>query len=153
MERSRTVAALLLAGLLAAACPADDDGDGATPSPAATAAADPCRELGVGEQVGLPVLFVTAPEVGAAVASPLQVGGCTNAFEATVNWQLVDRDGATLADGFATATCGNGCLGTFSFEIAFSVAAETIGTLRVFTISAEDGSEQDVNAIPLRLQP
>lgn len=147
----RTVPAVLVLGVLAAACPPDGDGTGS--SPTAGAVAEPCEDLGVGEQVDLPVLFVTAPDVGAAVTSPISVQGCTNAFEANVNWELLTADGTTLADGFATATCGTGCLGALSFEVAFTVPSETVGTLRVFAASPEDGSEQDVNAIPLRLRP
>lgn len=175
-RRRRTVLALVLPVLALAACTpgADDtDGDAVTPAPTVTvtvpattsspaptggggAAADPCAQLGPGSTItDLAVLFVTAPSVGAEVATGFPVAGCTNAFEATFQWELVDRDGAVLAGGNGTATCGSGCLGTFEFTVDYTIERPMVGTLRVFTLSAEDDSAgpQDLNAIPLRLQP
>lgn len=157
--RSAVLAAV--AALLLAACPGDGDADQSPvatvttppPAPSPTPVAGPCGELGPGRDVPLRVLFVTTPDVGEAVGSPLRVEGCTNAFEATFSWELVAADGTLLTEGFDTATCGSGCLGTFSFAVTFAVDEETIATLRVFTLSPRDGSVEDLNALPLRLEP
>ncbi|HEX2027831.1 MAG TPA: Gmad2 immunoglobulin-like domain-containing protein [Nitriliruptorales bacterium] len=172
-RRRRTVLAVLPILALAACTPPDDADGGVTPAPTVTvtvpvtkpspeatddggAAAGPCADLGPGSTItDLAVLFVTAPTVGAEVSSGFAVAGCTNAFEATFQWELVDRDGAVLAGGNGTATCGSGCLGTFEFTVDYTVERPILGTLKVFTLSAEDASAdpQDLNALPLRLQP
>lgn len=126
-----------------------------TPEPAPTGdgpavAEDPCDASGLD---GFAFIFVTTPAVGAEVADGDTVEGCSNTFEATYEYELVDGQGAVLDDGFGTATCGTGCVGDFSFELDFSVPEETVGYLRVFASSAEDGSETLVNSIPVLLQP
>ncbi len=125
-------------------------------SPAATTspdqAANACDELGSeGEQLAF--LFVTEPTVGAEVHPGFSVSGCSNAFEASYQWELLDRDGNVLAQDTGTASCGTGCVGDLSFTVDYQVDELQVGTLRVFTASPKDGSDTDVNAIPLRLQP
>jgi len=83
------------------------------------------------------------------LTSPLRIRGTANTFEATLEWALRDAAGATLGKGFATATCGTGCRGTFTIEQP--VAGRGDVTLRVFERSAKDGSETKVVEIPLVL--
>ena len=87
------------------------------------------------------------------MTSPLHVTGNANTFEATFNYRLEDADGATLAKNFVTATSGSGTRGTFDFTIPFSVDSPQDGALRVFELSAEDGSVVHERVIPLRLSP
>lgn len=115
------------------------------------ASGDSCSDLVGGESLAF--VFVTAPAIGTQVSSPFTVAGCANAFEAAYSWELLDRDGAVLVEGFGTASCGTGCVGTFSFDVSYTVPERQVGTLRVFTVSAMDGSDDDVNAIPLVLEP
>lgn len=129
-----------------AAPPANGPDDGTPP--------DVCQEALEEGGEGLAFVFVTEPVPGQAVQPGFTVAGCSNSFEATYQWELLARDGSVLAEGFGTATCGTGCVGDLSFTVGdWSVDAEQVGTLRVFTASAEDGSELEVNAIPLRLRP
>lgn len=115
---------------------------------AAPAAADVCAEQeGLAEQA---FIFVTTPVPGEQVANPFTVRGCANTFEANVQWRLVDRDGAAVTEGHTTATCGTGCVGTFEFEVRYPEAEPRILTLEVYEASAEDGSVQLLNAIPVR---
>lgn len=127
--------------------------DSASASDGAASDADPCAEVTGSGGESLAFVFVTSPPVGAAVESGFEVTGCANAFEANYQWQLLDRDGNELAADFGTATCGTGCVGELSFTVDYTVDQLQVGTLRVFTTSARDGSEQDINSIPLRLQP
>jgi hypothetical protein len=83
----------------------------------------------------------------------VELVGCSNVFEANVQWSLYDGDGRELDSGFTTAECGNGCVGAFSEEIPLeSAAGEPFAELHVY---AEDMSgEEDrmyLNVIPLAL--
>lgn len=121
--------------------------EAATPEPTA----DGCATLDGGEDFAF--VFVTSPTVGAQVQPGFTFEGCANAFEAAFVWALYDGDGNVLADGFGTATCGTGCVGDFQVSVPYQVASTTIGSLEVWTASAQDGSKQDVNAIPVVLNP
>jgi hypothetical protein len=101
----------------------------------------------------VPPILVEQPSPDTAVTSPLHVTGNANAFEATFNYRLEDADGTSLAKNFVTATSGSGTRGTFDFTIPFSVDAPQDGALRVFELSAEDGSVVHERVIPLRLSP
>lgn len=107
-----------------------------------------CQQSGLAEQG---FIFVTTPRPGEPVASPFTVEGCSNTFEANVQWRLVTRDGATISEGNTTATCGTGCVGDFSFEVAFPDGQSGIAFLEAFETSPQDGSEQLLNSIPLVL--
>lgn len=172
--RSRDVlAAAAVGAVLLSACAGGDDSaspgptmtvtatetatDAPEPLPAETVtlepvASGPCDDLETTGS-GLAFVVVEGPIAGAAVSSPFDVSGCANAFEAAYQWRLLDRAGATLNEGFGTASCGTGCVGRFEESVDFEVTEVQVGSLQVFTISAEDGSEQDLNAIPVILTP
>lgn len=92
---------------------------------------------------------VLTPPADVTVGDPFTVEGCGNTFEANVVYEVVAADGTTLAEGFDTMTCGNGCVGEFSIEV--TVGATGPVTLRVFEVSAEDGSEQSLVEVPLTI--
>jgi hypothetical protein len=98
-----------------------------------------------------PPILVEQPSPDATVTSPLHVTGTANTFEATFNYKLEDAAGKVLAKNFVTATSGSGTRGTFDFTVPFTVDAPQDGALRVFELSAEDGSVVHERAIPLRL--
>jgi hypothetical protein len=79
----------------------------------------------------------------------VELVGCSNVFEATVNYRLLDGDGRTLDEGFTTATCGTGCVGEFRETLDLSVAeGEPVVYLQVFWISpADDGGEEDLTEV------
>jgi germination protein M len=101
----------------------------------------------------VPPILVEEPSPDETVTSPLHVTGNANTFEATFNYRLEDADGTSLAKNFVTASSGSGTRGTFDFTIPFSVATPQDGALRVFELSAEDGSVVHERVVPLRLAP
>src|SRR4051795_10305572 len=98
-----------------------------------------------------PPILVEQPSADGTVTSPLHVTGNANTFEATFNYKLEDAAGKALAKNFATATSGSGTRGTFDFTFPFSVDRPQDGALRVFELSAEDGSVVHERVIPLHL--
>ena len=101
----------------------------------------------------VPPILVEQPTLDETVTSPLHVTGNANTFEATFNYDLEDAKGKSLAKDFVTATSGSGTRGTFDFTIPFTVDAAQDGKLRVFELSAEDGSVVHERVIPLHLAP
>jgi hypothetical protein len=99
----------------------------------------------------VPPILVEQPSPDATVTSPLHVTGTANTFEGTFNYKLEDAAGKVLAKKFVTATSGSGTRGTFDFTVPFMVDAPQDGALRVFELSAEDGSVVHERVIPLRL--
>ena len=87
----------------------------------------------------LPPIFVDRPAWGASLGNPGRVSGSPSVFEATFRVQLLDAKGGLLADKQVMATCGTGCWGRFSTDLAYDVAEVGAGTLRVFNLSAKDG--------------
>lgn len=112
---------------------------------------DGCASLTGGE--ALAFIFVTTPTPGQPVSSGFTVEGCSNSFEATYQWQLLTREGEVLVEDFGTASCGTGCVGEISFTVDFEVSERQVGALRVFSTSPQDGSDVDVNSVPLILEP
>ena len=100
-----------------------------------------------------PPILVEQPSPDTTVTSPLHATGTANTYEATFNYKLEDAAGKVLAQNFVTATSGSGTRGTFDFSVPFTVDAPQNGALRVFELSAEDGSVVHERVIPLRLSP
>ena len=98
-------------------------------------------------------IFATAPNVGAWLKPGFKVSGCSNVFEAQFSWRLKDAAAATIANGHVTASCGTGCVGSFAFNVAYSIAQTQVGTVEVYDEAASDGHEILLNSIPVVLQP
>jgi spore germination protein GerM len=99
----------------------------------------------------LPWILVESPGIGERVSSPVMISGSANVFEATVSIAILDQQGRTVASTFTTATCGTGCRGTYSTDVVYDVGATQPGTVRVYEVSAMDGSPIHVVDIPVRL--
>jgi hypothetical protein len=99
-----------------------------------------------------PAILVESPAPGDAVASPLRLRGTANTFEAVFQVELLDAAGARVGEKTAMATSGTGTRGTFDLELPYTVDAPQQGTLRVFELSAKDGSVINEVRIPLRLE-
>jgi hypothetical protein len=101
----------------------------------------------------LPGIFVDRPAWGAAAGNPAKVTGVANVFEATFRVQIKDANGKVLADQQVMASCGTGCWGDFSTSVGYTVSKAQWGTLRVFDLSAKDGTPVDVTEYPVWLTP
>ena len=101
----------------------------------------------------LPSIFVDQPAWGAAAGKPVRVTGLANVFEAAFRIAILDGRRRVLVDRMAMATCGTGCWGLIDVTIAYSVGSAQMGTLRVYSISAMDGSRQAIRDYPVWLTP
>ncbi|HYO61709.1 MAG TPA: Gmad2 immunoglobulin-like domain-containing protein [Actinomycetota bacterium] len=98
-------------------------------------------------------IVVETPIAGQRVSSPVRISGTANVFEATVSMRILGPDNEVIAEDFATATCGTGCRGDYSKNVAFDVVQETQGIVQVFESSAKDGSPLHVVSVPVVLVP
>lgn len=99
----------------------------------------------------LPWIFVESPVGGERVSSPVTISGTADVFEAVVSIAILDRAGDTIASTFTMATCGTGCRGTYSTDVQYQVGETQRGTIRVYEVSAMDGSPINVVDIPVTL--
>lgn len=99
----------------------------------------------------LPLILVESPTIGERVSSPVSIGGTADVFEAVVSMVILDRHGRTVASTFTMATCGTGCRGTYATDVRYDVATTQPGTIRVYEVSAKDGSPIHVVDIPVTL--
>ncbi|MFP4635134.1 MAG: Gmad2 immunoglobulin-like domain-containing protein [Nitriliruptoraceae bacterium] len=121
----------------------DDGGEGGetSPSPDEDAMADPCADHQGREDEMF--IEVVAPVDDQQVDDPFELVGCSNVFEANVQWRL-EADGETLEEGFTTAECGTGCVGAFDEEVALGAAADHDEVvLEVFAPSQASGEEAE----------
>lgn len=102
----------------------------------------------------LPVILVETPNPGDRVASTVRVAGSANVFEANVTVVVLDRDGNELARTFTTATCGSGCRGRYSVDLAYEVSSRQPGVILVHDDDAAGtGSPPHQVRIPVVLTP
>jgi hypothetical protein len=91
-------------------------------------------------------LDLVAPVEGEAVGADVELVGCSNVYEATVNYRFV-RDGRVVGEGFTTATCGSGCVGEFRERVAVPAGGPVV--LEVFWPDAADGTDRDLVRVTL----
>jgi germination protein M len=102
----------------------------------------------------LPVIAVASPGFGQQVRSPVTVSGLANVFEANVSVEILDAGGRVLAKDFTTASCGTGCWGTYSLDLAYHVGERQRGTVVVHDDDAAGtGTYPHEERIPVVLMP
>jgi predicted small lipoprotein YifL len=120
-----------------------DAGAETDPEPDPAELAAPCE--GHEGRTGEAFIELVSPVDDQQVGSELRLVGCSNVYEATVSYRLLDGDGRTLDEGFTTAECGSGCVGAFDETVDLAVAeGEPVVYVQVFWESAEDGSDRDL---------
>lgn len=98
-----------------------------------------------------PAVLVESPLPFEQVSSPLTITGVNNTFESNVVYRLTGPDGTVLAEGHTTGTGGMGTWGPFAVSPELDSGGAGAATLRVFEVSARDGSEINVVEIPVEL--
>jgi hypothetical protein len=101
----------------------------------------------------LPSILVRSPGIGEQVSSPVTISGSANVFEAVVSITILDEHRRTVASSFTMATCGTGCRGSYATDVRYEVGTRQPGTIRVYEVSAKDGSPLHVVEIPVTLTP
>jgi hypothetical protein len=101
----------------------------------------------------LPDIWVDRPAWGAAIGNPAHVTGNADVFEATFRISILDGSGKVLADEQAMATCGTGCRGTFDVTIPYTISKAQYGILRVYDLSAKDGTPESIRDYRVWLTP
>lgn len=99
-----------------------------------------------------PILLVLTPRTGETISSPVRVTGTANAFEATFQLEVVDPRGVIVAEETVTATSGTGERGTFDVTVTFPIEREGWGAIIVFELSARDGSQTNLEEIPVYME-
>lgn len=99
----------------------------------------------------LPPILVVSPLIGQEVASPIRVAGTADVFEAAVSISVLDAQGNEIATTTTMATCGTGCRGAYLKAVRYAVDATQPGTVRVYEVSAMDGTPINVVDIPVSL--
>ncbi|MBU0647972.1 Gmad2 immunoglobulin-like domain-containing protein [Patescibacteria group bacterium] len=88
-----------------------------------------------------------------SISSPYEVTGKGRVFENVLNYELTDQSGKVLADGFAvTASPDVGQFGEFEIDLVFVAGGMPGGTLEVFSLSAKNGSREDVVTIDVKFE-
>jgi len=101
----------------------------------------------------LPAILVQSPGIGERVSSPVTISGSADVFEAVVSIAILDEHRHTVASSFTMATCGTGCRGSYATDVRYHVGTRQPGTIRVYEVSAKDGSPLHVVEIPVILTP
>lgn len=96
-----------------------------------------------------PAILVESPTPGATAAGPLRVWGTANVFEAQFRLEVVDGAGRVVASQPVRAASGTGTRGPFDVTVPLASAGPV--TLKLFDLSAKDGSRQDLVSVPLEL--
>ena len=96
-----------------------------------------------------PVILIEAPLPGQTVASPVDVRGTANTFEATFDLEVRNSSGVRVAWRFVTATSGSGQRGTFGATISFPRTGGPL-TLVAYEPSAANG--RPIHVVRVQLQ-
>jgi hypothetical protein len=147
--------ALILVGmlsLLATSC-AEDSGRSNGGAEPGSEPSTPATSTLHASPSSVPAIVVETPQPGDVVSNPVTIAGEADVFEATVSIRILGEAGDVVGEDFTTATCGTGCRGTYSTEIAYEVDSEQPGTIEVFESSAEDGSKLFLVSVPVTLVP
>ena len=84
------------------------------------------------------LVIVFEPGSGASVSSGFAVSGCSRTHESNVVWQLLDRSGAVLAEGFTSGGGFDGP-GEFGFSVEYQSAERQLAHLEVFAVDESEG--------------
>jgi Immunoglobulin-like domain of bacterial spore germination/LysM domain len=99
--------------------------------------------------MAIPLISVRHPRPHDIVDDPVEIAGVGTGFEGTLQARLRNHAGDEIAQRHFNAG-GTGIWGNFFFRIDVpSVPSRPRGTLEIYEVSAEDGSEVDKRVIPI----
>jgi hypothetical protein len=150
LGRGLPILATLAGSLALTAC-----GSGGTGSatPATVTSAPAARSPTPVATTAPSAISINAPSAGASVRVPFDISGGANVFEAVLQVQILGQDGRMLCQRTVQATSGTGTPGTWTTTMAFAPPQVTgRATIRAFSISPRDGSEQNVVTRDIQLQ-
>jgi hypothetical protein len=102
----------------------------------------------------VPAIAVITPQAHSVVGSPITVSGVADVFEANVTIEVLDANGHTVGRAVTTATCGTGCVGTFTAQVTYTVSSRQQGTVVVHDDDAAGtGTYPHEVRIPVTLLP
>jgi hypothetical protein len=102
----------------------------------------------------VPVIAVVTPQDHSVVSSTITVSGIADVFEANVTIEVLDASGREVGRTVTTATCGTGCVGTFSAQVSYQVSSRQEGTVVVHDDDAAGtGTYPHEVRIPVTLMP
>ncbi len=97
-------------------------------------------------------ISMTSPTVNAKLQSPVIITGDASVFEAALQWRITDTGGRIIAEGNTTASQGAPGRGTYAVTVPYSVTAETIAFVEVYSRSPKDGNVDDLVRVPVTLR-
>jgi sporulation and spore germination protein/immunoglobulin-like protein involved in spore germination len=102
----------------------------------------------------VPAIAVVTPSDHSVVSSPITVSGVADVFEANVSIEVLDAGGHLVGKTVTTATCGTGCVGTFTAKVPYDVSTRQRGTVVVHDDDAAGtGTYPHEVRIPVTLMP
>jgi nucleoid-associated protein YgaU len=97
----------------------------------------------------LPLIAVRQPKPYDLVDDPIEICGVSNVFEATLHVRVRDQNGEEVIQKFFTAG-GSTVWANFHLELPLTKLPKTaFGSIEVFEISANDGTEVNKVVIPV----
>ncbi len=147
--RSALVGCLLLAACGSLALPTPTPIVARTTAPVATASptASPAPTVLSSAKGGI---TVSRPQPNARISTPVTIAGDASVFEAALQWRLTDSAGRALAQGITTASAGAPRRGTYSITATFAPpATDTIAIVEVWSVSAKDGTIDEIVRVPV----
>ena len=147
-ERMRILAAVALAVACLAGCTsrADDVIEPLTSSPSVPASTGPATTA-----VQDPAIAIETPFVDGEVGSQVSVTGTADVVDAALTVRVLGHDGEELAAIVVTASCGDGCRGTFATELSYFVERSQPGTIEVTGVGTD--GDPALSSVPVVLFP
>ena len=143
----RIAAALAILCLLAGCTNrADDVTEPLTSSPSVPASTGPATTA-----VEDPAIAIETPFVDGEVGSQVSVTGTADVVDAALTVRVLGHDGEELAAIVVTASCGDGCRGTFATELSYFVERSQPGTIEVTGVGTD--GDPALSSVPVVLFP
>ena len=97
---------------------------------------------------------MSLPLPNTEVSSPVRLEGRASVFEASLQLSVKDAQGKEIGKNLATASEGAPGWGDYKANLSYTLAGQKqAGVIHVFSLSAKDGTVQDLLEIPVILLP